>query len=207
MFRFYVSTLWAPHGWQWSSWNLFKHLFNCLFHFYVSAWSEPHGWQWSSCTLPPPLSSDLSSTLFSNSLSFAWSMKYNKLIQFLMKPPSPHSHVDIDWSLPWVYTLSVKISLLVVPGGVQFVNTDYKSWPDFIQVYIMGKTEDQFQSFHCMTMWIVFFARIHHTWGTYFASSTMWSAMNFVREGCQGSPRNWKVFFSFSIQFVFKNVF
>ena len=27
---------------------------------------------------------------------------------------------------------------------------------------------------------------------THLASSTMWSAMNFVREGCQGSPRNWK---------------
>ena len=73
----------------------------------------------------------------------AWFMKYNKLIQFLMRPSSPPSHVYIHWSLPWVYTLSVKISLLVVPGGVQFVNTDYKSWPDFILVYNDGKTEDQ----------------------------------------------------------------
>ena len=45
-----------------------------LFHFHVSAWSEPRGWQWSSCKHLPPLSSDLRSTLSSNSLSFAWSM-------------------------------------------------------------------------------------------------------------------------------------
>ena len=49
-------------------------VFNCLFHFHVSAWSEPRGWQWSSCKHLPPLSSDLRSTLSSNSLSFAWSM-------------------------------------------------------------------------------------------------------------------------------------
>ena len=206
MFRFYVSTLWAPHGWQWSSWNLFKHLFNCLFHFYVSAWSEPHGWQWSSCTLPPPLSSDLSSTLFSNSLSFAWSMKYNKLIQFLMKPPSPHSHVDIDWSLPWVYTLSVKISLLVVPGGVQFVNTDYKSWPDFIQVYIMGKKGIKFQSVSS-TMWIVI---------VFFACSNSSHVRHLLcifyhvvsHELCEGGVpgQSKELERAFSIQFVFKNV-
>ena len=123
-----------------------------MFRFYVLSLWAPRGWQWSSCKHLPPPSSDLSSTLSSNSLSFACSMKYNNLIQFLMKPQSPPSHVYIHWSLPWVYTLSVKISLLVVPGGVHFVNTDYKSWPDFILVCIIGKTEDKFQT----TMWIVF---------------------------------------------------